>query len=238
MTCRSARIDSRSTAQTRTARLAKLPEGPLHLRDQVHIGFAMPAQVRLIKRRAIQGSRQVAAPGIAAVGLSLRKLFAQRGYPAAHRAEKAPPKIRLLEHQPQRFTGVASIVYLFLHHGKNGIFQGGQRVSIPGRFGKSLRDKLPEVLNAEREQILFVVKITKKCAPGNSRLLADVFDCSPVEADGGKQFPRYPLDLPQNELMFPITKRLGMSRFRPFFAAGSRNRFMHWMQIMAQGAVL
>jgi hypothetical protein len=38
--------------------------------------------------------------------------------------------------------------------------------------------------------------------------------------------------------MFPLAKRPGILSFRPFFATGRKNRFLHRMQIMAQGAAL
>ncbi len=107
-----------------------------------------------------------------------------------------------------------------------------------GRFGEALRDALAEVLHAEGEQFLLGAEIAEECAPGDACLAADLLDRGPVKAHGSEQIPRRLLDLPENELMFPLAKRPGILRFRPLFAAGGAKRFLHCMQIMAQGAVL
>ena len=233
-----ARAFSKRYSSSRSAGLPKLPEGPLHLGGKITVSFAIPAQVRLIESRAVERRDKIATRGIATVGLALRQFFAQGGHPSAKGTQKPTAHIGLFKHQPQHLLGMAGVVHFLLHHGKNGVLEGQQRLPGLWRLGKPLRYSLAEVFHAEGEQLLFGAEIAEKRAPRDSRVAADLFDCRPIEAGRGKQLPRRPLDLPKHELMFPFAKRTGILRFRPLFAASRANRFLHCMQIMAQSAAL
>jgi hypothetical protein len=233
-----ARVFKKRYSSIRAARLAKLPEGPLHMRGQVTRSVAIPAQVRLVEGRAIERGHKVAARGIAAVSLALRQFFAQSRYPAAERTQKASPQIGFFKHQPQHLPGLASIVHLLSQQGQNRILESGQGFAALWGLRKPLRHPLTEVLHAEGEQLLLGAEIAEKCAPGDARVATDFLYRRPVETDRAKQFPGSPLNLPKHELMFPFAKRTGILRFRPLFAARRANRFLHCMQIMAQSVVL
>jgi hypothetical protein len=219
-------------------RIAKLAEGPLYLCGQVARALAIPAQVRLIKGRAIEGGHQVAARGIAAIRLALRQFLTQERHPTAQGAQKAPADVRLFKHQPQHLLGLTEAVHLLPHHGEYGVFQRRQGLPVLRRVGKALCDALPKLLQAEGKQLFLAAEVAEKGAPGDSGIAADLLDRSPVEADGGEQLPRGPFNFLQNELMFPLAKRPGILSFRPLFSTRRENRFLHCMQIMAQSAVL
>jgi hypothetical protein len=232
---RSRRLLSRGA---RTISLVKLAEGPLHLCGKVARTLAIPAHVDLVEGRAIECCSQVAARGVASVGLSPGQLFAQCGYPAAQGAQKSSAEVGLLKHQAQHLPGLPGIMHFFLQDGENGILERHQRLAALWHFRKSLRYPLTKVLYAEGEQLLFGFEIAEKCAPGYSRIAADLFHRRPVETNRSEQFPGRPFNFLQHELVFPLAKRPGILRFRPLFAAESVKRFLHCMQIMAQSAVL
>ena len=219
--------------------IAKLAEGSLYLRRQVTRALAIPAQVRLVKRRAVEGGDQIAACSVAAIRLPPRQLFTQQRHPAAQGTQEAPADVRLFKHQPQHLLGLTSIfLHLLAHHGEYGVFQRRQRFAALGRFGKALRDALPKMLHAVGEQVFLGAEVAKKGAPGDASIAADLLDRCPVEPDGSEQLPRGPFNFLENELMFPLAKRPGILSFRPLFSTRRENRFLHCMQIMAQSAVL
>jgi hypothetical protein len=220
------------------ARFTKLPEGALHLRGQIAGPLAIPAQMRLIEGRAIEGGHEIAARGIAAVGLSLRQFFPQRWHPAAEGAQKAATQVGLFKHQPQHLLRLAGVMHLLPHHGEDCIFQGRQRLTALWRLFKPLRHPLTEMFDAEGKQLFLGAEVAEKCAAGDPRITADGLHRSLVEAYRGKEIPRSPFDLTEYELMFPFAKRPRILGFRPLFAARRKNRFVHCMQIMAQSAVL
>jgi hypothetical protein len=221
-----------------TIPLAKLAEGPLHLRRKISRTLAIPAHVDLVEGGAIERSSQVATSGIAAIRLSFRQFFRQGRHPAAERAQKATAEIGLLKHQAQHLSRLPGVMHLFLHNRENGILEGRQRLAVLWHFRKSLRYPLAEVLYAEGEQLLLGFEIAEKCASGDPRIAADLFHRCPVETNRSEQLPRRPFNLFQHELVLPFAKRPGILRFRPLFAAESVKRFLHCMQIMAQSAVL
>ncbi len=222
----------------RTISLVKVAEGAFHLRGKVARPLAKPAHVDLIEGRAIERRSQVATRGVAPVGLSPRQLFAQCRYPAAQGAQKSSAEVGLLKHQAQHLPRLPGVMHFFLQDGENGILERRQRLAILWHFRKPLRYPLAEVLYAEGEQLLLGFEIAEKCAPGYSRVAADLFHRRPVETDRSEQIPGRPFNLLQHELVFPLAKRTGILRFRPLFAADSVKRFLHCMQIMAQSAVL
>jgi hypothetical protein len=222
----------------RTISLVKLAEGPLHLCRKVARSLAIPAHVNLVEGGAIERCRQVATRGVAPVGLSPGQLFAQCGYPAAQGAQKSAAEVGLLKHQAQHLPGLPGVMHFFLQDGENGILERRQRLAVLWHFRKSLRYPLAKVLYAEGEQLLLGFEIAEKCAPGYSRIAADLFHRGPIETHRSEQFPRRPFNLLQHELVFPLAKRPGILRFRPLFAAESVKRFLHCMQIMAQSAIL
>jgi len=222
----------------RTISLVKLAEGPLHLRRKISRPLAKPAHVDLVEGGAIERCGQVATRGVAPVGLSPGQLFAQCGYPAAEGAQKSSAEVGLLKHEAQHLPGLPGVMHFFLQDGENGILQRRQRLAVLWHFRKSLRNSLAKVLYAEGEQLLLGFEIAEKCAPGYSRVTADLFHRRPVETDRSEQIPSRPFDLLQHELVFPLAKRPGILRFRPLFGAESVKRFLHCMQIMAQSAVL
>src|SRR5438309_7416329 len=103
--------------------LAKLAEGPLHLRRKITASLPIPAHVDLIEGGAIERGGQVTTSGIAAIGLSFRQFFPQDGYPAAEGAEKASAKVRLLKHQAQHLPRLPGVMHFFLHDRENGTLQ-------------------------------------------------------------------------------------------------------------------
>jgi hypothetical protein len=221
-----------------TIPLAKLAEGPLHLRRKVARSLAIPAHVDLVEGRAIERCSQVTTSGVAPVGFSLGQLFAQGGHPAAQSAQKSPAEVGLLEHQAQHLPRLPGVMHLFLQDRENGILEGRQRLAVLWHFRKSLRYPLAEVLYAEGEQLLLGFEIAEKCASGDPRIAADLFHRCPVETNRSEQLPRRPFNLFQHELVLPFAKRPGILRFRPLFAAESVKLFLHCMQIMAQSAIL
>ena len=221
----------------RTISLVKLAEGPLHLRRKITRPLAIPAHVDLVEGGAIERCSQVATRSVAPVGLSLGQLFAQCGYPAAQGAQKSSAEVGLLKHQAQHLPGLPGVMHFFLQDGENGILKRHQRLAALWHFRKSLRYSLAEVLYAKGEQLLLGFEIAEKCAPGYSRIAADLFHRGSVETNRSEQFPRRPFNFLQHELVFPLAKRPGILRFRPLFAAESVKRFLHCMQIMAQSAV-
>jgi hypothetical protein len=224
---------------TWTIPLAKLAEGPLHLRGKVTRSLAIPAHVDLVEGRAVERCSQVTPRGIAAVGLSPRQLFAQRGHPTAEGAQKAPAEVGLFKHQAQHLPRLPGVMHFFLQDRENRILKRCQWLAVLWQFRKPLRHSLPEVLHAEGEQLLLGAKIAEECAPGNARVPADFLYRRTVETQGSEQLPCGPLNLPKDELVFPCAKRPGILRFRPLLlAADPTNRFLHCMQIMAQSAVL
>jgi hypothetical protein len=228
----------RTTLSRRGARFTKLPEGALHLRGQIAGPVAIPAQMRLVEGRAIEGGHQIATRGIATVGLPLRQFFTQRRHPAAEGAQKTATQVGLLKHQPQHLLGLAGVVHLLPHHGEDCIFQGRQRLTALWRLFKPLRYPLAEMFDAEGKQLFLGAEVAEECAAGDPRVTADGLHRSLVKAYRGKQIPRSPFDLTKYELMFPFAKRPRILGFRPLFAARRKNRFVHCMQIMAQSAVL
>jgi hypothetical protein len=220
-----------------TISLVKLAEGPLHLCGKITRPLAIPAHVDLVEGRAIERSGQVATRGVAPVGLSPDQFFAQCGYPAAQGAQKSSAEVGLLKHQAQHLPGLPGVMHFFLQDGENGILKRRQRLASLWHFRKSLRYPLAEVLYAKGEQLLLGFEIAEKCAPGYSRIAADLFHRRPVETHRSEQIPGGPFNLLQHELVFPLAKRPGILRFRHLFAAESVKRFLHCMQIMAQSAV-
>jgi hypothetical protein len=218
--------------------LAKLAEDPFHMSKKIQLALAVPAQVGLVEGGAVERGDEVATRKIASIGLPLRQFFAQSGHPAAEGAQKAAADIRLLKHQPQHLLGMAGIVHLLAHDGEDGVFQRRQRISGPRLGFKPVRYPLAEMLHAEGKQLLLGAEVAEKGAPGDAGVAADLLYGSPVKTDGGKQVPRRLFDLPEDKLVFPFAKRPGILKFRPLFAAGRLNRFLHSMQIMAQSAVL
>jgi hypothetical protein len=227
-----------SSGRAGIVRLAKLAEGPLDLGRQIHAGFAIPAQVRLVEGSAVERRRQIAAGNIPAVGLPPDQFFAQDGHPAAESAQKAPTKGWFLEHQPQHFLGLPHVLHVLFYDRDHCGFQRSQWIATLRCLGKSLRYPLAAVLHAEGEQFFFTAEIAEKRTPGDAGPAADLCYSGAVKADRGKQIPGSLLNLPQDKLMFPFAKRPGILGFRPFFAVGRRNRFLHCMQIMAQSAAL
>ena len=223
---------------TRTTSLVKLAEGPLHLRRKISRPLAKPAHVDLVKGGAIKRCSQVATRGVAPVSLSSGQLFAQCGYPAAQGAQKSSAEVGLLKHQAQHLPGLPGVMHFFLQDGENGILERRQRFAVLWHFRKSLRYSLAEMLYAKGEQLLLGFEIAEKCAPGYSRIAADLFHRGSVETNRSKQFPSRPFNFLQHELVFPLAKRPGILRFRHLFTAESVKRFLHCMQIMAQSAVL
>jgi hypothetical protein len=221
-----------------SARITKLPEGAFHLRGQIAGPLAIPAQMRLVKGRAIEGGHEIATPGVAAVGLSLRQFFTQRRHPAAEGAQKAATQIGLFKHQPQHLLRLAAVFHLLPHYGEDCILQGRQGLTALWRLFKPLRHPLTEMFDAEGKQLFLGAEVAEKCAAGDPSIAADGLYRSLVEAYRGKQIPRGPFDLTKYELMFPFAKRPRILGFRPLFAARRKNRFLHCMQIMAQSAVL
>jgi hypothetical protein len=219
-------------------RIAKLAEGPLYLRRKIARALAIPAQVRLVKGRAIEGGHQVATRSVAAIRLAPGQLFAQERHPTAQSAQKAPADVRLFKHQPQHLLGLTEVLHLVPHYGEYCVFQCRQRLAVLRRVGKALCDALPKLLYAEGKERFLGAEVAKKGAPGDSGIAADLLDRGPVEADGSKQLPRGPFNFLQNELVFPLAKRPGILSFRPLFSTRRENRFLHCMQIMAQSAVL
>jgi len=218
--------------------LAKLAEGPLHLRRKITRSLAIPAHVDLIEGGAIEGRSQVTTSGIAAIGLSFRQFFPQGRHPAAESAEKASAKVRLFKHQAQHLPRLPGVMHFFLQNREDCTLQRRQWLAALGRFRKPLRHPFPKVLHAEGEEFLLGAEIAEKGAPGDPGVAADLHHRSPVKTDGGKQLPSGPFNLSKDELVFPFAKRPGILKFRPLFAAGRTKRFLHCMQIMAQSAVL
>jgi hypothetical protein len=232
------RSRGRLSRGTRTISLVKLAEDPLHLGRKISRPLAIPAKVDLVEGRAIERCSQVATRGVAPVGLSPDQLFAQCGYPAAQGAQKSSAEVGFLKHQAQHLPGLPGVMHFFLQDGENGILERGQRLAVLWHFRKSLRYPLAKVLYAEGEQLFLGFEIAKKCAPGYSRIAADLFYRGSVETNRSEQFPGRPFNFLQHELVFPLAKRPGILRFRHLFAAESVKRFLHCMQIMAQSAVL
>src|ERR1700733_14062919 len=222
----------------RTISLVKLAEGPLHLRGKVARPLAIPAHVDLVEGGAIERCSQIATRGVAPVGLSPGQFLAQCGHPAAQGAQKSSAEVGFLKHKAQHLPRLPGVMHFFLQDGENGILKRHQRLAALWHFRKSLRYPLAEVLYAKGEQLLLGFEIAEKCAPGYSRIAADLFHRRSVETDRSEQVPGRPFNLLQHELVFPLAKRPGILRFRPLFAADSVKRFLHCMQIMAQSAVL
>jgi hypothetical protein len=223
---------------TRTTSLVKLAEGPLHLRGKISRPLAIPAHVDLVEGGAIERCSQVATRAVAPVGLSPGQLFAECGYPAAQGAQKSSAEVGLLKHQAQHLPGLPGVMHFFLKDGENGILERHQRLAALWHLCKSLRYPFTKVLYAKGEQLLLGFEIAEKCAPGYSRIAADLFHRGSVETNGSEQIPGRPFNFLQHELVFPLAKRPGILRFRHLFAAESVKRFLHCMQIMAQSAVL
>lgn len=225
-------------SRTGALRVANLPEGPLQLRGEIDPGFAIPAQVRLVESGAVQGGGEVAACGIATKGLSLRQLPAQGRHPAAQRAKEAAAEVRFLEHEAQHLPGLAGVLNLFFHGRDHGVFHGGQRIARLRLFGKALRDALSAMLHAVGEQFFLGAEVAEEGAAGDAGTAADLGDSGAIETHVGEKLPGGLLDLAENKLVFPFAKRPGILCFRPLFAAGRGNCFLHSMQIMAQRATL
>ena len=224
--------------RARAACLAKLAESPFQMGRKVEVALAIPAKMGLVKGRAIECRHQITSRNIASICLPLCQFFAQRRHPTAECAQKAPAEVGLFEHQPQHLLGLASIVHLFLHDGKDRFLKRRQRLPFAGRIRKTLCYSLPEVLHAAGKQLFLGAEIAKESAPGDTGAAADLLHRGPVKTYSSEEFPSGPFDFSKDELMFPFAKRPGILKFRSLFAIGCAKRFVHCMQIMAQSAVL